>query len=138
MMAALNTLSSFLTAAYLTLNPWTSELSDALAFVREHPQIGWDILGFAICGSLGQVFIFHTLARFGSLVLVTVTVTRKMLSMVFSVVAFGHSLSAMQTVGVGMVFAGIGAEAEIKRQGEAAKKRAKVEAEKNGKEGKEL
>ena len=37
-----------------------------------------------------------------------------------------------------MVFAGVGAEAEIKRQSEAAKKSAKVEAEKNGKEGKEL
>lgn len=53
------------------------------------------------------------------------TVTRKMLSMIFSVVAFGHSLSSMQWLGVGLVFGGIGAEAEMKRQGEAAKKAAK-------------
>jgi UDP-galactose transporter B1 len=66
----------------------------------------------------------HTLAKFGSLVLVTVTVTRKMLSMIFSVVAFGHSLSKMQMVGVGLVFSGIGAEAEIKRRSELAKKTA--------------
>lgn len=125
MMAALNTLSSALTLGYLTLNPYSTELADAWAFVSAHPQIGWDILGFAVCGSLGQVFIFHTLARFGSLVLVTVTVTRKMLSMVFSVVAFGHSLSRMQMLGVGMVFGGIGAEAEIKRRSELAKKQAK-------------
>jgi len=72
-----------------------------------------------------RFFIFHTLSKFGSLVLVTVTVTRKMLSMIFSVVAFGHSLSSMQWLGVGLVFGGIGAEAEMKRQSEAAKKAAK-------------
>ena len=53
------------------------------------------------------------------------TVTRKMLSMIFSVVAFGHSLSNMQWLGVGLVFGGIGAEAEMKRQSEAAKKATK-------------
>lgn len=68
--------------------------------------------------------VVHTLAKFGSLVLVTVTVTRKMLSMVFSVVAFGHSLSHMQKLGVGMVFSGIGAEAMMKRHQEKAKKEA--------------
>ncbi|KAF8543978.1 UDP-Glc/Gal endoplasmic reticulum nucleotide sugar transporter [Trichophaea hybrida] len=122
MMAALNTLSSVLTSAYLVLNPWSTELMDALAFIGEHPKVGIDILGFAFCGAVGQVFIFYTLAKFGSLVLVTVTVTRKMLSMVFSVVAFGHSLSAMQMLGVGLVFFGIGAEAEVKRRSDVAKK----------------
>ncbi|CUS12835.1 unnamed protein product [Tuber aestivum] len=126
MMTALNTISSVLTIGYLLLNPWSTELNDALAFVKEHPKVGMDIVGFAVCGGLGQVFIFHTLSKFGSLVLVTVTVTRKMLSMIFSVVAFGHSLSSMQWLGVGLVFGGIGAEAEMKRQGEAAKKLTKL------------
>lgn len=48
--------------------------------------------------------------------------------MIFSVVAFGHSLSGMQWLGVGLVFGGVGAEAEMKRQGEVAKRRAKDEA----------
>ncbi|KAI5804340.1 UAA transporter [Geopyxis carbonaria] len=125
MMAALNTLSTVLTSGYLLLNPWTNEFKDAMAFITAHPKIGMDILGFAVCGAIGQVFIFHTLAKFGSLVLVTITVTRKMLSMVFSVVAFGHSLSLMQQLGVGMVFSGIGAEALIKRQSELSKKASK-------------
>jgi len=126
MMTALNTLSSVLTSVYLLLNPWSTELKDALAFVTEHPAIGMDILGFAVCGAVGQVFIFHTLSKFGSLVLVTVTVTRKMLSMIFSVIAFGHSLSQMQWLGVSLVFGGIGWEAEIKRQSEVAKKKVKT------------
>lgn len=64
MMAALNSLSSVLTAAYLLLNPWSSELRDALAFVAAHPKVGIDILGFAFCGAVGQVFICIPLLPF--------------------------------------------------------------------------
>ncbi|KAF8418192.1 UAA transporter [Tirmania nivea] len=125
MMTALNFLSSLLTTIYLLLSPFTNELGSASEFIRNHPRVLWDIIGFSACGALGQVFIFHTLATFGSLVLVTVTVTRKMVSMMLSVVMFGHRLSGMQWVGVGMVFGGIGAEAEMKRRGEVAKRKAK-------------
>lgn len=124
-MTALNFLSSLLTTIYLLLSPFTNELGSASAFIKNHPRVLWDIIGFSACGALGQVFIFHTLATFGSLVLVTVTVTRKMVSMMLSVVMFGHRLSGMQWVGVGMVFGGIGAEAEMKRRGEVAKREAK-------------
>jgi UDP-galactose transporter B1 len=57
MMAALNTISSAMTGAWLLLNPWSSELRDAVAFVTAHPKVGIDILGFAFCGAVGQVFI---------------------------------------------------------------------------------
>ena len=66
---------------------------------------------------------------FGSLFLVTVTVTRKMLTMIISVVWFGHSLGGMQWVGVACVFGGIGIEAELGKREKAAKAR-KLEAEK--------
>lgn len=52
--------------------------------------------------------------------------------MMLSVVLFGHSLTAMQWFGVSLVFGGIGAEAEIKRRSEAAKKAAKEAALANG------
>lgn len=57
MMAALNTICSVLTSGWLVVNPWSTELVDALEFVRMHPKVGMDIVGFALCGSLGQVFI---------------------------------------------------------------------------------
>jgi UDP-galactose transporter B1 len=74
------------------------------------------------------VFIFHTLAHFSSLLLVTVTVTRKMLSMLASVVLFGHQVTGMQWVGVGLVFGGIGAEAAVKRFEKKGKKEDKGKA----------
>lgn len=131
MMCAQNIMSTALTVAYLLVSPYLAgtsfgsyiglsasgngELADALAFVRTYPSVGWDVLAFSACGAVGQVFIFHTLAHFSSLLLVTVTVTRKMLSMLASVVLFGHQVTPMQWVGVGLVFGGIGAEAAVKR-----------------------
>jgi UDP-galactose transporter B1 len=66
-----------------------------------------------------------TLSIFGSLLLVTVTVTRKMLTMIISVVWFGHSLTNMQWLGVGLVFGGIGIEAELNKREKKAKELAK-------------
>ncbi|KAK6356941.1 UDP-galactose transporter [Orbilia javanica] len=121
MQCGLNLVSSLLTATWLAVNPWSSELTDAIGFMRENPNVVGDVMGFALCGAVGQVFIFYTLSRFGSLTLVTVTVTRKMFSMILSVFAFGHTLSMMQWLGVGLVFGGIGGEAEMKRREKKAK-----------------
>jgi UDP-galactose transporter B1 len=130
MMCAQNIISTLLTVSYLLLAPFLaltgfgayigmspgSELSSALSFIRTYPAVGWDVLGFAACGAIGQVFIFHTLSTFSSLLLVTVTVTRKMLTMVLSVLWFGHKIKGMQWLGVGLVFGGIGAEAVMNRR----------------------
>ena len=135
MMVAQNILSTILTVSYLlvspylpaTLSPSPNELSSAFAFVRAHPAIGNDILLFCLCGAVGQIFIYYTLSHFSSLLLVTVTVTRKMLTMMLSVLWFGHRLSGLQWVGVGLVFGGVGAEGWIARREKAAKEKAKRE-----------
>ncbi|TKA66720.1 UDP-galactose transporter 1 [Cryomyces minteri] len=142
MMCAQNIMSTALTVTYLLLSPYLAttgfgaylgmelgkgggEFGQALNFVTRHPSVGWDVLGFAACGAVGQLFIFYTLSNFSSLLLVTVTVTRKMLTMMLSVLWFGHRLSGMQWVGVGLVFGGVGAEGVIQRREKAAKERAK-------------
>jgi len=143
MMTANNLLSSAITGGYLVLSPWlvhtpvgqwlgmeaatgkAGELASALDFLARHPAVWRDVLGFAACGCVGQVFIFHTLSTFSSVLLVTVTVTRKMFTMILSVVAFGHRLTEMQWLGVGLVFGGIGVEAGIARREKLAKEAAK-------------
>ena len=49
------------------------------------------------------------------------TVTRKMFTMIISVVAFGHRLTSMQWLGVGLVFGGIGWEAKKARDDKLAR-----------------
>jgi solute carrier family 35 (UDP-galactose transporter), member B1 len=74
MMCANNIMSSIVTSSYLVLSPWlvhtgigeylgmdiagnAGELSAALDFMARYPQVWWDVLGFAACGAVGQVFI---------------------------------------------------------------------------------
>lgn len=147
MMVAQNVLSTLLTTAYLLIMPHLSqsgilhsllpipippstetELYSAVSFLTRHPEALKHVLGFAACGAVGQLFIFYTLSHFSSLLLVTVTVTRKMLTMLLSVFWFGHSLSAGQWLGIGLVFGGIGAEAVVQRSEKKAKEKAKLES----------
>lgn len=68
----------------------------------------------------------------------TVTVTRKMLTMILSVVWFGHRLGGRQWLGVGLVFGGVGAEAVIARREKAAKQKQKEKSKAEGGVKKEL
>ena len=141
MMCANNIISTLLTSSFLLFSqsiadtpiaqhlsiPGT-ELPSAFAFLSRHPRVSKDVLLFAACGAIGQVFIFYTLAKFSSLLLVTITVTRKMLTMLLSVMWFGHSLTPWQWVGVGLVFGGVGGEAAIARSEKIKKERLKNRA----------
>jgi solute carrier family 35 (UDP-galactose transporter), member B1 len=100
-----------LMALFLLVDPvGDGELARALAFVGRHPAALSDILLFAGAGALGQTFVFLTLEAFGSIVLVTITVTRKLVTIVLSVLWFGHAIVPLQWAAVAVVFAGIGIE----------------------------
>lgn len=113
LMTVLNLLVFVLTAGYTVVFNF-DEITYTLRFIQEYPEVLLNVLSFAALGAVGQVFVFIILERFDSLVLVTATVTRKMISMILSVVLFGHYLNARQWVGVALVFGGIGYEALLK------------------------
>jgi UDP-galactose transporter B1 len=93
----------------------------SVRFLATHPTALAPLAAYAALGGLGQLFIFETIAHFGSLTLVMVTVTRKLFTMLLSVFVFGHTLTPGQWGGVAVVFAGIGVEAGFKRR-EASKR----------------
>jgi len=99
-----------------------SELSGALTFIHDHPSVVSPLAQFALTGSLGQLFIFETLQHFGSLTLVTITLTRKLFTMVLSVIVYNHKLTLGQWAGAAVLFAGISVEAWIKRKDVHAKR----------------
>ncbi|EDR13747.1 uncharacterized protein LACBIDRAFT_309077 [Laccaria bicolor S238N-H82] len=99
-----------------------SELWGALTFIQNHPSIIVPLAQFALTGALGQLFIFETLQHFGSLTLVTITLTRKLFTMVLSVVVYNHTLTTGQWLGAAVVFAGISVEAFVKRKDVHAKR----------------
>jgi solute carrier family 35 (UDP-galactose transporter), member B1 len=80
MMAANNGLGSLLTGSYLLFSPWlvqtpvgqwlgmdaagdAGELASALDFLARHPAVWRDVLGFALCGCVGQLFICESLSE---------------------------------------------------------------------------
>ena len=87
-----------------------------LSFITSHPTCLPPLVAYALLGGLGQLFIFETIQHFGSLTLVMVTVTRKLFTMLLSVIVFNHTLTVGQWAGVGVVFGGIGVEAGMKRR----------------------
>lgn len=119
-----------------------TELEGALQFIHTHPSVVFPLVQFAVTGALGQLFIFETLQHFGSLTLVyvtasvpvqrrltypgtrcsTITLTRKLFTMLLSVVVYNHTLMPGQWAGAGVVFAGISVEAWVKRRGKIPKR----------------
>ncbi|GAA5937156.1 hypothetical protein JCM1841_005124 [Sporobolomyces salmonicolor] len=114
---------SFLLPAHALAHPQQhfNELGSALSFIASHPSIKPDVFLFGLTGSIGQLFIFATLSLYGSLTLVTITVTRKMATMLLSVFVFDHKLTAGQWIGVGLVFVAVGMEAVVARREKAVK-----------------
>lgn len=90
-------------------------LRPAIAFVTAHPAAVRDVGLLALASGAGQVALLATLYRFSALVLTTITTTRKLATILFSVVCFGHHLTAGSWAGVAMVFAGLGLDARWKR-----------------------
>jgi UDP-galactose transporter B1 len=118
MMFFMNAFSALYLLWYLLLtNPWTRQLSTGVAFVVSHPSALRDMLMFCVCGAMGQVFIFLTIESFGSMILVTVTVTRKLFTILLSLFWFKHHLNLMQCVSVGLVFVALAIESFFKKTG---------------------
>jgi len=90
------------------------EFQTGLAFITENPSILNKVIKFSICSAIGQSFIFYTIANFDPLVCTTVTTTRKIFSVLLSIVLKGHVLSAQGWGGIALACSGILAEMEHK------------------------
>lgn len=114
-------------ALYLTgdwlyfISSGNSEFHQALQMLISCPEIQRDIVLFCLCASLGQILVFQIMEEHGSLVWITISITRKLFTILVSVIAFQHALNLYQCVGIGLVFAGIALEIIQKNKGSAAK-----------------
>jgi UDP-galactose transporter B1 len=111
MMKYVNLWQSVLLSLYLIIF-WfifgeNSELSQAYAIISQCEELRYDIFIFCLCASVGQFLVFSVMKEFGSLVWVTVSITRKLVTILISVFAFNHAISSTQWFGVVLVFAGM-------------------------------
>lgn len=78
-----------------------------LYFFLQQPDACGYLFAFAVCGSLGQLFIYQSIKRFGSLYTSMFTTLRKAASTLFSVYIFGHKLNNKQWLAIAAAFGAI-------------------------------
>ena len=89
----------------------SSELSESITAFTLSNELKKDIFWFCVCASTGQVLIFAVMKQYGSLVWITVSITRKLLTILFSVFIFNHDMNIYQWIGI--FFAGCGMLLEV-------------------------
>ena len=82
------------------------DLHTGVAYCMENPEILSKILQFSACSAVGQSFVFYTLANFDPLITATVTTSRKLFSVLISVLFKGNPVSPIGWLG--LLLAGIG------------------------------
>eukprot|EP01062_Namystynia_karyoxenos_P023238 TRINITY_DN18948_c0_g1_i1.p2 TRINITY_DN18948_c0_g1~~TRINITY_DN18948_c0_g1_i1.p2 ORF type:complete len:408 (+),score=145.78 TRINITY_DN18948_c0_g1_i1:153-1226(+) len=97
----------YMTCTALIFSILNGELISGAVFLINHPVVMWLVIKFSVLSALGQSFIFYTIATFDPLVCTTVTTTRKIFSVLYSLVFKGHSLKALGWCGVMLASAGI-------------------------------
>ncbi|KAA8495395.1 Solute carrier family 35 member B1 [Porphyridium purpureum] len=108
---------------------FSGEISQSTRFIWDHPRVLHDILVFSLVSALGQNFIFYTVRNVSALACTTITTTRKMFTVLLSIVVYKHNVSLQQWIAMTLVFCGLGLEHVVKhsRKKSAAKSMTKSE-----------
>uniref|UniRef100_A0A5S6QZ58 Adenosine 3'-phospho 5'-phosphosulfate transporter 1 n=1 Tax=Trichuris muris TaxID=70415 RepID=A0A5S6QZ58_TRIMR len=104
MMAGVNYFSCLLSLFALLSQ---GQLTSALAFIAEHPGFFQDVLIVSICSSVGQFFIFYTIAQFGALMFAIIMTIRQAASILISCLLYKHHIGPMGLCGIALVFVAI-------------------------------
>lgn len=102
----------------LNINGWSAvfsgsvilasrEIFDFIQFLHTYPSTIWHIVNFCIAGAFGQYFIFLTVAEFGPLPCSIITTTRKLFTVLGSILIFGNNLTSRQWLSTLLVFSGL-------------------------------
>lgn len=92
-------------------------LFTAFSFAARFPSMVRDAVLLSLAASLGQMVIYFTIKRFGALTYSTIMTTRQFASMLLSSILFLHPISAMQWLGVALVFSALYYQGFVKNHG---------------------
>lgn len=98
-------LTNFYSSAYTFVSLlYQGELFEPLTFLYEHSDITMHVFLLSITSAIGQIFIFVTIQEFGALVFSLMMTTRQVLSILLSSIVFHHALSALNYMGIFLIF----------------------------------
>ena len=84
----------------------------------------------AVCSAVGQLFIFHTIKRYGPLVFATIQTVRQLLSIVLSILFFGQPINLPEAAGIALVFVTLAYQIYAKYQARKQAEREKAQQDK--------
>ncbi|KAL0231474.1 hypothetical protein GEMRC1_010878 [Eukaryota sp. GEM-RC1] len=98
------------------------EFFAAIKFIYLHPEISNHLIGFCFTGVFGQILLYTILRQTSALVVATITTTRKLFTVILSVIVFGHQLLSLQWLAIGIVFGGFFFDTFTRKRSEKVKK----------------
>lgn len=103
-MLYVNLASTFISLVTLLVS---GSMFSALGFCAAHPAFIVDALTLSAAAVGGQWFIYSMVKDFGALVFAATMNVRQVVSILISYVTYGHAITALQVVGLLLVFGGL-------------------------------
>jgi adenosine 3'-phospho 5'-phosphosulfate transporter B2 len=94
------------------------ELDTTINFMTNHPSFLWHSFVFVICSTVGQLFIYYTIQKFGAVVFSIIMASRILFSVVLSCIVYDHHVSDLGYLGILVVFGAIGYRIQRKSEGQ--------------------
>ena len=98
----------------------TGDLLKGFFYIRQEPSVALLVTELSTVSVVGQCFIFYLIAHFDPAVCATITTTRKMWSVLLSIILFHHQLSVTGYSGLAMALVGLLVEMQNKLSGHAS------------------
>jgi UDP-galactose transporter B1 len=97
------------------INKWVTILSFTYALVSgqfkmavnfnsKHPQLATDFFILSILTTVGQVFVYRMIKQFKQHIVPFVITTRKIFTVVISIIFYGHETSLLQYAAIALIF----------------------------------
>ncbi|XP_011255234.1 adenosine 3'-phospho 5'-phosphosulfate transporter 1 [Camponotus floridanus] len=104
MMCAVNMFSCLLTAMSLFQQ---SSFPLIFSFMTKYPRFVIDCLLISICSASGQLYIFYTISKFGSITFVIMMTIRQGLAILLSCLIYHHEITIIGVFGILLVFGSV-------------------------------
>merc|ERR1719230_1555605 len=85
----------------------SNTLMEAFGFAAAHPSFIGDALTLSSAAVLSQWFIYSQVKEFGALIFAATMNVRQVVSILISYAKYGHSITALQILGLSLIFAGL-------------------------------
>merc|ERR1719174_352488 len=85
----------------------SGRMTHAIAFAIGHPGFAQDAMTLSAAAVTGQWFIYSQVKDFGALVFAATMNVRQVVSILISYAKYGHTITLLQILGLGMVFAAL-------------------------------